>query len=261
MVYPDDFINNVVCGKFEDILPQMPDNSFDLVLVDPPYGVLKTNSAKWDKVFDIGILESELHRVMKPETALAMFSSWQLLFSLMQSWTKLKFKYEVILRRRSYLGIGYTKRPINIHEYFLVWSKGPRYSFYEERPIGHFGEPYSRGANKRSKTGVRNFSASMDEHKHVNLDGFRKPVSVMDITPKHCLPHNERTPHPTQKEVAFLSRWIEALCPVDGIVLDCFAGSGSTLVAAKATNRRFVGVEESKEYCDMARSRMETQDE
>ncbi|CAJ0592215.1 unnamed protein product [Cylicocyclus nassatus] len=47
----------------------------------------------------------------------------------------------------------------------------------------------------------------------------------------------ENTTHPTQKPEKLLERVIKASCPVGGNVLDVFAGSGSTLVAAKKLGR------------------------
>jgi site-specific DNA-methyltransferase (adenine-specific) len=49
--------------------------------------------------------------------------------------------------------------------------------------------------------------------------------------------------HPTQKPVEPLRRLIAALCPAGGLVLDPFAGSGSTLVAARDTGRDYLGIE------------------
>lgn len=57
--------------------------------------------------------------------------------------------------------------------------------------------------------------------------------------------------HPTQKPVA-LSEWILSLrwTPEDGVIVDPFAGSGSTLIAAKRAGRHYLGFELSKEYCE-----------
>jgi site-specific DNA-methyltransferase (adenine-specific) len=49
--------------------------------------------------------------------------------------------------------------------------------------------------------------------------------------------------HPTQKPISILRPLIEAFCPADGIVLDPFCGSGSTLVAARQVGRTSVGIE------------------
>jgi DNA modification methylase len=49
--------------------------------------------------------------------------------------------------------------------------------------------------------------------------------------------------HPTQKPTAALAPLISSFCPAGGVVLDPFAGSGSTLLAAKQVGRRFIGFE------------------
>jgi len=63
--------------------------------------------------------------------------------------------------------------------------------------------------------------------------------------------------HPTQKPVA-LMQWVLSLrwLPQDGVILDPFMGSGSTLVAAQKSNRRAVGIEISEDYCKIAVSRL-----
>jgi adenine-specific DNA-methyltransferase len=63
--------------------------------------------------------------------------------------------------------------------------------------------------------------------------------------------------HPTQKPVGALKPLVEAFCPQDGIVLDPFAGSGSTLVAAKQLGRRYIGIEISAEHHRTATARLD----
>ncbi len=62
--------------------------------------------------------------------------------------------------------------------------------------------------------------------------------------------------HPTQKPVECLVPLIEAFCPLGGIVLDPFAGSGSTCVAARQTGRRFLGIELDANYHAVAADRL-----
>lgn len=62
--------------------------------------------------------------------------------------------------------------------------------------------------------------------------------------------HDKGRFHPTQKPVALLEDLILKHSHKNDTVLDCFAGSGSTAVAAHNTNRNFIGCEVSKEYFD-----------
>ena len=62
--------------------------------------------------------------------------------------------------------------------------------------------------------------------------------------------------HPTQKPVECLATLIETFCPSRGIVLDPFAGSGSTCVAARQTGRRFFGIELDAMYHAAATDRL-----
>jgi site-specific DNA-methyltransferase (adenine-specific) len=63
--------------------------------------------------------------------------------------------------------------------------------------------------------------------------------------------------HPTQKPVSALKPLIKAFCSPDGLVLDPFCGSRSTLVAAKELGRRFIGIEIDDAYFRVAVSRLE----
>lgn len=61
--------------------------------------------------------------------------------------------------------------------------------------------------------------------------------------------------HPNEKPVKLMEELIEAVTPENGLVCDPFVGSGATAAAALNTGRRFVGIELSKEYVEIARRR------
>lgn len=70
-------------------------------------------------------------------------------------------------------------------------------------------------------------------------------------------PEREVVGHPCPFPLSIASRCIVASCPPDGIVLDPFMGSGTTLAAAKLAGRRAIGIEISEEYCELAVSRLQ----
>lgn len=63
--------------------------------------------------------------------------------------------------------------------------------------------------------------------------------------------------HPTVKPVDLMRYLVRLVTPPGGIVLDPFAGSGTTLVAAKLEGRKAVGIEVNPEYCEIAKKRLE----
>jgi site-specific DNA-methyltransferase (adenine-specific) len=89
--------------------------------------------------------------------------------------------------------------------------------------------------------------------------GFRRPSAERpfgDVIRSHPTPRAERAiaPHPSLKPQAFLRTVIRAVLPrVEGVVLDPFAGSGSTLAACNAVGYPSIGVERDVQYIRMAR--------
>jgi DNA modification methylase len=89
--------------------------------------------------------------------------------------------------------------------------------------------------------------------------GFRRPDALRpfgDVIVSHPTPAGERrlAPHPSLKPQAFLRQVVRAVLPLGrGVVLDPFAGSGSTLAAANAVGYRSVGIERDRRYVDLAR--------
>jgi site-specific DNA-methyltransferase (adenine-specific) len=63
--------------------------------------------------------------------------------------------------------------------------------------------------------------------------------------------------HPTQKPLRLMQALIELTTRPDQIVLDPFAGSGSTLVAAQRTHRKFVGYELDPKYVEICQKRLD----
>ena len=88
-----------------------------------------------------------------------------------------------------------------------------------------------------------------DEHFQANCDTWH--------VPRVCGTFNERTGHPCQMPEAVLDRIIRVATAPGDLVLDPFAGSGTTLAVAKKLRRDYLGVELSEQYADGVRKRLQ----
>ena len=89
-------------------------------------------------------------------------------------------------------------------------------------------------------------------HRSWTDDGTRLMTSVLDVRSMH----RNGGIHPTEKPLGLLDPLIRYGCPVGGLVLDPFAGSGSTLDAARQAGRRATGIEADERYCEAAARRL-----
>lgn len=140
-----------------------------------------------------------------------------------------------------------------------VWGKRPAMVFGTwriERPrqvrsllIWHKAGAFSGPLN----------AAFFTNHEEIYVlgDGWPKSSDPLRsvITTNEVRHHEPRkNGHPTSKPVGLMEALI-ATCP-PGIIADPFAGSGSTLVAAKAIGRRAIGIELEERYCEVAANRL-----
>lgn len=84
----------------------------------------------------------------------------------------------------------------------------------------------------------------------------RPPIPARPLDDIQPWVYSGNSDHPTQKAVRILTPLIEAFTQPGQLVLDPFAGSGSTLVAAAIAGRRYLGIELERQYCEVARRRL-----
>ena len=101
--------------------------------------------------------------------------------------------------------------------------------------------------------------------RNMGLDDF--PDKVNKITNMYEMERNDGTIrelahkknyHPTVKPIKLMEYLVRLVTPKEGIVLEPFAGSGTTLIACKQQGFQFVGIEKEQEYCDIAEARLKS---
>jgi site-specific DNA-methyltransferase (adenine-specific) len=232
-------------GDCLTILKDISTNTIDLVICDLPYG--QTN-CKWDNRIDLVSLWNELKRVGKPNTAYIFFTTTRFGYELIKSNEKW-FRYDLVWSKNSTAGfLNAKKMPLRTHEMIYVfYNKLPIYNIQEH----HIHKP------KLTKKHINNGSV-YGKNDFVRVTGAqwqpKLPSSIIDVPINKF---NKSRFHPTEKPVELLE-WIIKYYSKEGyIILDPTMGSGSTGVACKNLNRSFIGIELTKEYYDIACTRLD----
>jgi DNA modification methylase len=88
---------------------------------------------------------------------------------------------------------------------------------------------------------------------------FNPKENFTDVWTFNIMGGKESVNHPTQKPLAIIRRIIETSSKEGQIVLDCFMGSGTTALACKELNRRYIGFEKDPKYCKIISKRLSQQ--
>lgn len=230
-------------GDCLEVMRSIPDGSIDLILTDPPYG---TTQNKWDSVIPLDAMWLQLKRIIKPNGAIVLFAAQPFTSVLITSNIKM-YKYNWIWKKSQATGhLNAWKQPMrNTEDVCVFYSKQASYNpILTNKPAANI-RPISKAGKKSScygdyKIGIR--KCPLDKS---------MPSTTFEFN--NCQDGH----HPTQKPVDLLSYLIQTHSNEDETVLDFTMGSGSTGVAAKNLNRRFVGIELDPDYFAIAKNRIE----
>lgn len=228
-------------GDCLELLKTLPNNSIDMVLTDPPYGI---TACKWDNVIPFEPMWTELKRVVKDNGAICLFGSEPFSSHLRLSNIKM-FKYDWIWKKNQGSNpLMAKKQPLNNIEYVSVfYAKQCKYI-----PQFSKGKPYHTTRDKSGRVCEIN-QHTFRQTTTIN-DGWRYPTRIIDFKKQTGF-------HPTQKPTDLLEYLIKTYTHENETVLDFTMGSGSTGIACLNTNRKFIGFELDEHYFDIAKERIE----
>lgn len=250
----EEIIDKTILGDSFEVLSYLPRQFVDLLIVDPPYNLNKDfNGNKFKKSTD--------------EDYAAFTEKW---IEMVLPTLKKNASVYVCCDWKSSPVIGMT-----LKKYFNIQN---RITWQREK---------GRGALNNWKNGMEDiWFATMSRSYVFNVDDVkvrRKVIAPYRVEGKpkdweetkagnfrNTFPSNfwddisipywsmpENTGHPTQKPEKLLAKLILASSNPGDVVLDPFAGSGTTSVTAKKLNRHYVGVEQNEQYCVWAEKRLE----
>lgn len=236
----------LIKGECIEQMKLIPDSSIDAVITDPPYG---TTQCKWDSVIPFEPMWEQLNRIIKPNGAIVLFGAEPFSSTLRVSNIK-NYKYDWVWEKTQATGhLNAKKQPLRSNELISVFYK-KQCTYNPQKTQGH--KPMNRGMRKLSvqnKTQVYGkatkelpFGGNTDRYPRTNI------VFKSDKQKSYL--------HPTQKPVALMEYLIKTYTNENETILDFTMGSGSTGVAAKNTNRSFIGIELDDKYFEIAENRI-----
>ena len=226
-------------GDCLEIMQSIPDKSIDMVLTDPPYG---TTACKWDIIIPFEPMWEQLKRITKENAAIALFGSEPFSSHLRMSNIKM-FKYDWVWLKSNGGGfLNANRQPLKRHESISIYCKKQSNYFPQKTK----GKKYRRTRASAGETTQDQTVAGWV----TDNNGYRHPLSYQKFS-------NEAGLHPTQKPVSLLEYLIKTYALENETILDFTMGSGSTGVACKNLNRKFIGIEKEQKYFDIAKKRIE----
>ena len=233
-------------------MDKIPDGSVDMILTDLPYG---TTSCSWDEIIPFEPLWEQYNRVIKDNGAIVLTSTQPFTTKLINSNID-NFSYTWYWKKNTVTGFANAKKqPLRHIEDVVVFYKKP--PTYNPQGVQRLNKVFKNGGNVGGETLRKDISES------ANKGSLRTKGNeyVQEFTnyPKQLLSINAEpmTVHPTQKPVELLEYLIKTYTNKGEVVLDSTMGSGSTGVACKRTDRRFIGIELDKDYFKIAKERID----
>lgn len=224
-------------GDSKQILSQL-NLKVNAVVTDPPYAINFENN-KWDKSnFDIYPYINLINDIVEQNGNILMFQGWSNVTQTINKFkqTNLFLKNWIVYDRIK--GRGAITNFVSTRQDLLWYVKDEKNYTFNNEP-----------SKIKKKTG-----GSIG-----NKNGcqFRKLTNVWtDISP--IVPwSSQRVDHPTQKPLQLMQRIIRIFTNENDVVLDMFAGSGTTGVACYNLNRKCILIEKQQQYCQIIKNRFQ----
>jgi DNA modification methylase len=273
----------VLCGEALQLLQTLPGESIDAVVTSPPYykqrdygeaQQLGQESSVGGYVDRLVTILAEARRVMRESGSLWLVIGdkyqrgqllgvpWRVAMALQDDGWLLRS--DIIWHKPNAMPSSVKNRPTTDHEYIFFFAKSADY-YYD---IDAIREPHVTFTPRSRMKGGRSHFFQRGSTPEVGKNGG--DVNLHDARwdqAFHPKGRNKRTvwsiPLSKFREAHFavfperlVEQCVLAGCPADGTVLDPFLGSGTTVLVARRLGRRFIGIDCSQDYCDLARRRL-----
>jgi site-specific DNA-methyltransferase (adenine-specific) len=259
-------MDQVLTGDCLRHLAELSEGSVDLAFADPPFNIGYEYDVYNDRQTRDQYLAwterwlAAVHRVLKPDGSFYVAIGDEYV-------AELKVRLDALgLELRNWIVWHYTfgvncKRKFNrSHAHILYYVKDARRFTFNAAAVRVPSARQTTYADRRANPAGKLPDDTWVLRPQEDARCF-PPDSDTWYVARVCGTFKERTPHPCQMPEAVLERIISVSSNPGDLVLDPFAGSGTTLAAAKRLGRRYVGIELSTEYAERVRQRLDAIEE
>jgi site-specific DNA-methyltransferase (adenine-specific) len=235
----------VIHGDCRGVMEHMPMESVDCIIADPPYG---ETSLPWDK-WPFGWLDSARH-VLKRTGSMWCFGSTRMFMKHAEEFRRCwQMSHDVVWEKHNGTGL-FNDRFRRVHEMVGHFYRAT------EPWAGVWKEPQftadATARTVRKKARPAHWIGATGDTVYRSEDGGpRLQRSVLRVRSMHG-----SAEHPTQKPHDILAPLLVYACPPGGVVLDPFAGSGSTGLTAKLLGRHAILIEANVDYIRLIEKRL-----
>ena len=254
-------MNKIYCGDNKIVMSEFADNSIDMILTSPPYDGLRDYNGFECDLHGVGL---EAFRVLKEGGVFVMviqdqtkdghktLTSFRTMVDYCDNIGFGLFE-NVIYVKQGVEGAWWKKRFRVDHEYIPIFIKGKRPLFFDKE---HLKIPTKHGGKMMTGRAVRKKDGNtvQSTRKMINKTKCRGTLfNYITCGDGSKLKHTHPATFPDQLPIDF----IKCFCPPDGVVLDPFVGSGTTPIGALKSERKYIGIDCSDEYCKLCEERIE----
>jgi len=253
----EELINQIHLGKWEDVMPQIPDNSVDMIITSPPYCVDLGNNKFRDKSKGYDVYEDNMPYEEYLDWMEKLFKEC---YRMLKSGGRIAVNIGDRKQSKDVTHVDFIVRMRKIGLLMLVpivWHKsqiGNRFAWgsYKSPAMPCFPTPFEYiivmcKDSLRHEGDPKKISVTAKEFQtNANALWEFPPETRMLKEYDHPAVFPEELPH----------RLMQQLTYEDDIVLDPFSGSGTTCAVAKKLRRKYIGIEMSKKYYDTSLRRL-----
>jgi len=254
--------DEIITGDCLEVFAEMPQGCVDLVFADPPfnigyeYDVYDDRRAKADYLHWAEKWLSAALRVLKPTGSLFLAIGDEYAAEHKVLLDKLGLTLRNWIVWHYTFGVSCTKKFNRSHAHIFYYVRDPKHYTFNPADVRVPSARQTTYADRRANPVGKLPDDTWVLRPQETDDHFREDTDTWYV-PRVCGTFKERVNHPCQMPEAVLERIIRVATNPGELVLDPFAGSGTTVAVAKKLGRRFLGVELSDEYADGVRKRLQ----